>query len=192
MAGPVRALRARLPLLVVLGALTLLGYPLALAFGLPLALRDLRDLRKWQRETVTASAPQRLGDGPTLTFADAPERGVLVLAGAPLAAAHTQTGETVTLAAGVRAPLVTWGAPPTRLSETVYRLAELPDPLTLYVGDTLAVGGAVSAAAPPDGVRQDFSFGGAEGPVLLGAEVLAEGADYAVNGERVTLSLIHI
>lgn len=181
-------LRARLPLLVVLGALVLLGYPLALAFGLPLALRDLRDLRKWQKETLTASAPQSVGDAASLTFAGAPEPGVLVLEGAPLGVPYRQAGETVTLEGESDSPLVTWGAPPTPVSATVYRLGELPDPLTLYVGEALAVEGAVSAAQPPDGVRQDFTFADAEGPVLLDAEVLEEGSDYALDGTTVTLT----
>ena len=43
-----------LPVLIVLIALILLGYPLALLFGLPLAWRDMNDLRKWTKETVTA------------------------------------------------------------------------------------------------------------------------------------------
>ena len=45
-----------LPVLTVLAATILLGYPVALVFGLPLARRDMQDLRKWQKETITAEA----------------------------------------------------------------------------------------------------------------------------------------
>ncbi len=44
------------PVLITLAVLILLGYPLALLFGLPLALRDRNDLRKWSKETVSADA----------------------------------------------------------------------------------------------------------------------------------------
>ena len=49
-----------LPILITLVALILLGYPLALLFGLPLALRDRNDLRKWSKETVTTAAGELL------------------------------------------------------------------------------------------------------------------------------------
>jgi NitT/TauT family transport system permease protein len=42
-----------LPVFTVLLATIALGYPLALLFGLPLARRDMNDLRKWQREVVS-------------------------------------------------------------------------------------------------------------------------------------------
>ncbi|MCA9836335.1 MAG: ABC transporter permease subunit [Trueperaceae bacterium] len=44
-----------LPILIVLVVLILLGYPLALLFGLPLARRDMKDLRKWEKETISLS-----------------------------------------------------------------------------------------------------------------------------------------
>ncbi len=177
---------AFLPVPVVLIALILLGYPLALLFGLPLALRDMRDLRKWEKATVTAQPPQRLDD--TLTFADAPEDGVLVNDDAPVNVPYSQTGETVTLAEPVPA-LVTWGTTLTPVSETLLRYdGDLPDPLTLYVGDTLAVGSAPSAAETPDDVRVNFSFGEALGPVLLDDEVLTEGTDYTQQGDAVTFT----
>ena len=178
-----------LPVLVVLVGLVLLMYPLALLFGLPLALRDMRDLRKWDKATVTAVPPQNLEDTLALTFAAAVKDGVLVQDGRPLDAAYTQTDERVTLAAEPKSPLVTWGETLTPVSKTLYRYpGNLPDPLTLYVGDTLAVGGAVPAAETPDDVRTMFTFGNASGPVLLDDAVLAEGTDYTVQGDTVTVT----
>ena len=164
-------------------------YPLALLFGLPLALRDMRDLRKWDKATVTAAPPQNLEDTRALTFAAAVKDGVLVQDGRPLEAAYTQTDERVTLAAEPKSPLVTWGETLTPVSKTLYRYpGNLPDPLTLYVGNTLEVGATVPAAETPDDVRTTFSFGEASGPVLLDDAVLAEGTDYIVQGDAVTFA----
>ena len=174
------------PILVVLVALILLGYPLALLFGLPLALRDMRDLRKWDKAVVSAQPPQQL-DG-AYTFVTASEDGVLVKDAAPINVSYTQTGDTVTLAEPAPA-LVTWGETLTPVSGTLYRYGgDLPDPLTLYVGDTLAVGSATPAAQTPDDVRVNFSFGDAPGPVLLDDEVLTEGTDYTRQGDTVTFA----
>ena len=184
-----RRLAAFFPVLVVLIGLILLGYPLALLFGLPLALRDMRDLRKWDKATVTAQPPQQLGDASTLTFADGAENGVLVQNGAPLNATYTQSGNSVTLDAKPSSQLVTWGETLTPISETLYKYpGDLPDPLTLYVGDTLATGGGTPATETPDDVRTAFTFSDASGPILLDDEVLAEGKDYTVQGNTVTFA----
>jgi len=42
-----------LAVLIVLIALILLGYPLAFLFGLPLAKRDMANLSKWEKESIT-------------------------------------------------------------------------------------------------------------------------------------------
>ena len=47
------------------------GYPLALLFGLPLARRDMNDLRKWEKETVQVAQGQTLigiADGQNQSF----------------------------------------------------------------------------------------------------------------------------
>lgn len=185
--APPRWLANVWPVAVVLFGLTLLGYPLALLFGLPLALRDMRDLRKWDEAVVTAQPPGRV-DANTLTFAggeDALANGVLVSDGAPLPAPYTVSGETVTL----EGEEVAWGETLEPLSETVFTASDsLPDPLFLYVGDTLAAQGATPAAETPDDVRTDFTFGEATGPVLLDDQVLAGGADYTVRGDTATFT----
>lgn len=177
-----------LPVLAVLIVLILLGYPLALLFGLPLALRDMRDLRKWEKATLTAQPPEQL-NGTTLTFANPAEDGVLVRDNIPVDTPYTASGETVTLQAEPGTLLVTWGGTLTPISETVYRYdGELPDPLTFYLGDTLAVGSAAPAAETPDDVRVTFTFGDATGPVLLDDETLTEGTDYTQQGDTVTFA----
>ncbi|MEZ4631130.1 MAG: hypothetical protein R2880_10545 [Deinococcales bacterium] len=48
-----------LAVILVFILLTLLGYPLALLFGLPLAKRDREDVRKWEK-VVSSSHPPNL------------------------------------------------------------------------------------------------------------------------------------
>lgn len=175
------------PVVTVLVILTLLGYPLALLFGLPLAYRDMRDLRKWDDALVTTQPPQHLGDGTTLTFAGAEgalENSVLILDAAPLDAPYTVSGETVTLETPT--PVVTWGETLTIQSETVYGSSDdLLEPLYLYVNDTLAAGGVTEAEQTPDDVTTTFTFSDATGPILLDDEILAEGTGYTVQGDTV-------
>ncbi|MDQ3459740.1 MAG: hypothetical protein M3498_10650, partial [Deinococcota bacterium] len=83
-------LRRALPVLVMLFIVTLLGYPFALVLGLPLALRDMRDLRKWERETVVAQPPLDLSSPGQLRFPGAARRGVLIWEEAPLALDYVQ------------------------------------------------------------------------------------------------------
>ncbi len=148
----------------------------------------MRDLRKWDKATVTARPPQQLEGRTTLTFTNAAEKGVLVRDGAPLRMLYAQSGADVTLDAEPTAPLVTWGETLTPVSATLYRYpGELPDPLMLYVGNKLLVEGATPAAETPDDVRTTFTFGDASGPVLLDDEVLAEG-QYTVQGDALTFT----
>ena len=93
------------PVLITLGVLILLGYPLALLFGLPLAWRDQHDLRKWEKETVTAPDGETLrgeADGGNRTF-DFPAKNVvendegrsLFVNDAPLSSTPERPGERV-------------------------------------------------------------------------------------------------
>ena len=185
-----KGLTNALPVVAVLVGLIVLGYPLALLFGLPLALRDMRDLRKYDKAVVTTSPPQRLGTPGTLTFPndeDTLETGVLVADGVPLTVPYAVDGDTVTFDG--ESTGVTWGETLEPLSETVLTSStDLPDPLYLYVGNTLAVGSATPAAQTPDDVQTSFTFAEATGPILLDDEVLAEGADYTVQGDTVTFT----
>ncbi len=63
--------KSYLPVFAVLTLLILLGYPLALVFGLPLAYRDMQDIRKWEKEIVTERQPLQgevNGENRTFTF----------------------------------------------------------------------------------------------------------------------------
>lgn len=194
------------PVLAVLIGLILLGYPLALLFGLPLALRDMRDLRKWDKATVTAQPLNRLDvvgyigseqvEPPVkyadLTFTNVSDQAVLVKDGKVIDSnLRVDDENTAVYNSQSPVPLVKWGETlePVSGTETVYASDDdLPDPLYLYIGDTLAVGSATLAAETPDDVRTAFTFGEASGPVLLDDEVLAEGEDYTVQNDTLTLT----
>jgi NitT/TauT family transport system permease protein len=180
-----------LPVLLVLLALILLGYPLALLFGLPLALRDMRDLRKWERATLSARPPEDLGTGRRLSFPGSLDGGLLVMDEDPLDWQY-QVGESgVTLLHEPPEPLVRWGGALERVEGNLYRLpegADANDPtLALYVGERLALAGTERAREVPEGQRTVFTFGEAEGPVLVDGAVLEGGRDYEDLGREVRL-----
>jgi NitT/TauT family transport system permease protein len=181
-----------LPVLLVLVAFILLGYPLALLFGLPLALRDMRDLRKWERATVSARPPLDLSNGRTLRFPGSIDDGLLVMSDVPLDWDFELDDGVLTLAQDPPG-LVTWGGRLEPIEEGLYRLppgAEADDPtLAIYLGEHLAVGGTTKAREVPEGERQVFSFGDAEGPVIVDGRVLSEDRDYSDLGSQVRLEV---
>lgn len=188
------------PVLVMLVLLTLLMYPLALVFGLPLARRNMEDLRRWQRRVILAEPVADLtglaeGAAGTLelSFYDLPEAGVLVRGETPLPlelTLHPDQNRVSVGAGEALFPLVSWRDSATPLSEGLYQFSEpMPeDAATVYVGERLARAGAVSASWPPDGQRRDFIFPGAHGPVLVNDQLLREGEDYTVQGDDVLFS----
>jgi NitT/TauT family transport system permease protein len=175
--------------MVVVGALVLLGYPLALVFGLPLAKRDMEDLRKWQRAVVAAQPVEDASAGEHLSFARAPESGILVREGAPLAWRYTRSDEGIRLLEPSPGPLVTWRETLEPLSAIVYRfgeaIAEVDPERALYVRNQLAVEGSVAPREIPEGERTVFTFAGASGPVIVNGRLLSEGEDYTDLGDQV-------
>ena len=187
------ALRQVLPILVVLAAVIALGYPLALVFGLPLARRDLSDLRKWKKELVTSPAPSDLtplAEGGAITFSPQPGRSVLVLEDHPLEVEPDTDANAVAAAAG--RPLLVPGKVPERLTDLLYRFPV--EALAgegagaIYAGTRLLKEGTSPAAERPDGKRLDFTFEGAEGPVLVANRLLLEGEGFNSDQGRVILS----
>jgi NitT/TauT family transport system permease protein len=184
-------LKQRLPVLVVLAGIILLGYPVALVFGLPLALRDMQDLRKWESATFTAQPVADLSASTELHFAAAPERGVLVWNGRPLPWSYAQEGQTVRLAGEPPEGLVLWERTLTPLSSTVYSFGEaIPEgnAQAVYVGTRLAIEGSVPARELADGQRVQFSFRVSDGPIIVDDSYLVEGEDYIAQEHSVTLA----
>ncbi len=172
-----------LPVVLTLAVLVLLMYPLALLFGIPLARRDMEDSRKWLREAATVQpAPVIPEEGQPLEQAIASSfgseaSGVPVMDGAALASGET-TG------------WVDWLGELRPESESVWTLEQpLPESFEAYV----LVGsewrhlerGGVPPALPPDGNRDRFTFGGADGPVLLDGELLFAGEHYELEAAAV-------
>ncbi|MDZ7705764.1 MAG: ABC transporter permease [Trueperaceae bacterium] len=182
-------LRQAVPVLAVLGIFILLGYPLALVFGLPLAWRDMQDLRKWEKETVTAQPLADVSDRQTLRFDEGFESGVLVYQGEPLAATYTQDGATVMLETPLET-VVMWGATltPVGASEHVYTVGEAvdaEDPFrAVYVGDRLMREGSSPPLQLPDGQRTDFTFRSPDGPILVDDALIPRDA-YQTDGANV-------
>ena len=168
----------------------LLGYPMALLFGLPLAQRDIDDLRKWVKETLVAQAPLELPaaaiDGGEIRFGEG-DGAVLVRQGIAL-------GLAAELADTRFAPdeVVVTSEPFERLSATLFRSATplaADDPLqALYADGLLQAAGSVLAEERPDGQRLDFSFAVGQGPVVVDDRFLADGVDYLGEGTRVVFA----
>lgn len=187
-------LRQLVPILVMILVSVALLYPLALIFGLPMAKRDMEDQRKWLRETVTAQPPLTAPEADT--FADSlkfPEdttdttAGVLVLQQQP----HTPD-------ASAPAALLQWGSELTAVTAGVYQavggLPDAPDAALYYSQADICAGwcllqqGASGPLQPADGRKLQFTFGTADGPVLLADEVLQPGVDYELDGAQVLLT----
>lgn len=190
------------PVMVMLVVIILLGYPLAFLFGLPLALRDMRDLHKWEERTFLAQPPAELpaalvegasaaeqtGSAWHLPFARDVKRGVLVQGGAPVPWNYQWEDGSIRLSEGARGKLVTWQEGLEPLSATIYSLGKsIKDGATgaIYVGTQLAQKGAVKAHERPDGRRTTYSFSADSGTVLVNDQVLSEGRDYRTEGNTV-------
>ncbi len=168
-------MRNVLPVVITVVVLLLLMYPLALLFGLPLARRDMEDMRKWLRDTALVQPVQHIpADG--LPLAEAVSSGFADAAGGVAVFA----GERVT---ADQDSWVSWRGELTAAGPLVYGLAEsLPEQFELYLatdeGWQHLLRGSAPPALPPDGSRDRFTFGSAAGPVLLDGALLETDADY--------------
>ncbi len=180
------------PVVAMLIVVVLLGYPLALLFGLPLARRDMVDLRKWIKETVVAQAPL-VPDGATLHYNTAPAAGALIWRQALIGRAQVDPGtERVPVPNGFDAP-VTIGPPFERLGPVLFRgatpLAADEVGTAIYTAGRLQMQGSVLALERPDGQATRYTlFGNAGGPVFIDVRPLEEGADYVVDGDVVVFA----
>lgn len=173
-----------LPVLLTLVALLLLMYPVALLFGLPMARRDMEDTRKWLRETAEVLPARQLADEP-VPLAEALPAAFGEQAGVPLLDGRRPAPDEV-------GTWVDWHADLSPGGPLVWSAGgPLPAAAELYVAE--GVGwrhlerGSLPPALPPDGSRDRFTFGAADGPVLLDGQLLAEGTDYETEGSAVRL-----
>lgn len=175
-------MRNVVPVLLTLAVLVLLLYPLSLLFGLPLARRDMEDTRKWLRETQTVQPAQVIPaadaglEQALVTAFGAEARGVPVMGDARVSSA---TGD-----------WARWLGELQPLEGSVWTLGQgLPEHFELYEQAsgqlTHLTRAAEAPALPPDGNRDRFTFGAADGPVLLDGRVLQPGEDYELEGAAV-------
>jgi NitT/TauT family transport system permease protein len=191
------------PILIVLVALILLGYPLALLFGLPLARRDMADIRKWQKETITARAPLDISNPNQLPFASVPENAVLIRDGKLLNVPFSKEENTVVLESPLD-NLVTWGKMLRDASGRYYTsysfgeaISEVDPERILYSNHRLLTEGSSLPRELPDGSRRTFTLEG--NPILVDDQVFVLEEDltdpldaptYRRNGQQVTLSVV--
>jgi NitT/TauT family transport system permease protein len=189
-----------LPVTIVLIALILLGYPLAFLFGLPLARRDIADIRKWQKETITAQAPLELSNSSELPFTSVPENAVLIYNGKRLEAPFTKQDNTLVFGKPLN-NFVIWGktlGPVQVRYGTVYTYGEAileTDPnRILYDGNRLLREGSALPLEVPDGIRQTFTFDNAVGVILVDGQIFLPSEDipddavnFHQNGNQITL-----
>ncbi|MEM7739010.1 MAG: ABC transporter permease subunit, partial [Deinococcota bacterium] len=143
-----------------------LGYPLALLFGLPLAQRDMQDLRKWTRASFSASAPDTLVDEPVqrLSFEGVPEQGFLVVEDAPVDADYVIEGNEVRLEQPLSPRDIASNAITlTNLGDGIYSIPDnlnqdITSQTAIYVDGSLVQPSSVEANEVPDGQRTTFTF----------------------------------
>jgi NitT/TauT family transport system permease protein len=190
-----------LPILIVLIALILLGYPLALLFGLPLARRDRADILKWQKETVTAQAPLDVSNPNELPFASVPENAVLILDGKRLETPFTVQENKIILESPVE-NLVAWGKTLENASGRYYSafsfgeaIPEVDPNRILYSDNRLLIEGWNLPNEVPDGLRKTFTFNENVHTVIVDSVVFVDqepfpDADttFEKNGQQITLN----
>jgi len=203
-----------LPLLLVLLAMIGFGYPLALIFGLPLAKRDMNDLRKWEKEVVWARATTNLSnylDSTTSTGSDIPkiyefsfeglnQNSILIKDNKIVDFDYSINDNKVLLkvdsGSGTLAEqknfAVTWDKSLVKISDTVYSfehsIDEKPYGRAVFIGSLLAKEAVVFSDYPPDGARARFSFRQATGPLLLDNHILVKDKDYRQEKQNIILN----
>jgi NitT/TauT family transport system permease protein len=189
-----------LPILIVLIALILLGYPLAFLFGLPLARRDIADIFKWQKETITALAPLELSNPSELPFSSVPDNAVLIQNGKRLETPFTTQDNTIKFKSPVE-NLVTWGKTLEQVMVrygTVYTYGEAiseTDPnRILYDGNRLLRESSALPLEVPDGIRKTFTFNSPTKVILVddriflpSEEIPDDAVNFHQNGNQITL-----
>jgi NitT/TauT family transport system permease protein len=191
------------PILITLVVLIALGYPLAFLFGIPLARKDFRDLRKWQKEIITAQAPRDVSSPSSLPFESIPKSGILIDNNQPIASDYTVNGNTIS---PTKAPdtLVNWGPTLEPLSlrygnaytfgETI---ADVDPNRTLYNDNILLNEGSAAPVELPDGTLRTFTFNNPVKAILVDDQIfiseeglldLIDSSNYKQNGQRFTLN----
>jgi len=156
-------LRQRVPLFVTLAALFIMGYPIALLFGLPLAQRDMQDLRKWDRGTFEAAPLARIPETntDTLQFTEGlSSPALLTFANEPVSTNYRLTDHQLALAAPLSpGDVVRWQGVLEPRDGGIYAFGDVPDTRPdIYVDGAHVKAGLIEANEVPDGQRTVFTF----------------------------------
>lgn len=156
-------LRQRVPLFVTLAALFIMGYPIALLFGLPLARRDMQDLRKWERGTFEAAPLAQIPDTDTdtLQFTNGlTSPALLTFADTPVDADYRLTDSQVVLEQPLSpSKMVNWQGALEPLGDGIYAFNDAPETRPeIYLNSTHAQTSIAEANEVPDGQRTTFTF----------------------------------
>jgi NitT/TauT family transport system permease protein len=194
-----------LPILIVLIILILLGYPLALLFGLPLAQRDAADIRKWKKETITAQAPLEVSSPTELPFLSVPENAVLIQDRKLLEVPFGKQDNVIRLESPL-SNIVTWGQTLEPLSHRYFSAYSFGEAITesdpnrvLYAGTKLFREGSSLPLEVPDGRRRTFTFAGNVNNILVDDTVFVNEEDISTpddtstfkqNGQQLTLDSV--
>lgn len=160
-------LRQRVPLLVTLAALFIMGYPIALLFGLPLARRDMQDLRKWNRDTFEAAPLAQIPNANTdsLQFTEGlTSPALLTFADAPVNTDYRLTDSQLVLAEALSpSEVVSWQGVLEPQADGIYTFNSVPDTRPeIYLNGKHVRAGNAEANEVPDGQRTTFTFAWAD------------------------------
>lgn len=172
------------PLLAVLVAIFLLGYPIAFLAGYPLAKTNLEDRNRWSQKTIEAAAPLDISDPGVMQFGNAVDldRGLLIWGRVPVAQAYALESGWVKLQNGAsQAPVLVTPEGAVDGQNQVFRAAELSEDKPLYLDKKLLTPGYEKPAEKADGQRLNFTFASSAGVFILRGQLLQAEQDYTIN-----------
>lgn len=197
----IRRLREAVPLLVVLAAIFVLGYPVAFLAGYPLAKTNLEDRNRWFQRVIEALPPLDISDPANLRFPPLdPQRGLLVQGNVPLEAGCPRSAAESACAFRIEGDRVHFLDPEVVHAlelvplagvidgeNRVFRLEEPAPRAALYLDGRLLRPGYEKPPEKPDGQRRRFSFSSEEGVFILRGQVLRPEEDYVLEGTTLVL-----
>jgi len=187
--GLMSFVRSLIPLLVVLGALFVIGYPLAFLLGYPLAEINLQSKDRWSQKTYEAAPPSDIADANDLSFGAALSvNGVLAFDDKLFSQNYTLAQQTLRLdgdpVIGAFYPLegeVDGG-------NQVFKTQEVAAGQPVYLNHRLLTSGYEKPPEKPDAQRTAFTFSSVEGVFVLRGQLLQPGADYELQGNTLAMT----
>lgn len=182
-------LKRVVPLLVVLAAIFVLGYPVAFLLGYPQATNNLENRSRWSQRVVEAHPPRDLSDPTTLRFDRTldPDEGLAVYNRAPLAVDYRVEGDALHLAEAMELITLNEIVGSTDGNRRVFRVDVAGAGQPLYLNGRRLDPGYEVPPEKPDGDRTTFTFTGSDGAFILRGELLHPDQDYTMDGNTLVL-----